>query len=68
MNDPKGLIHWNGKYHLFYQYNPCSPFWVTTMHWGHAVSEDLIHGNFTNSLAPTPGGPDEDGLLVWLCN
>lgn len=42
INDPNGFIYFKGKYHLFYQYFPCAPIWGT-MHWGHAISDDLIH-------------------------
>jgi len=40
LNDPNGLCYWQGRYHLFYQaYPPEDP----RQHWGHAVSDDLVH-------------------------
>lgn len=64
MNDPNGPIHWKGHYHMFYQYNPNSAVWGD-MHWGHAVSEDMIQWrHLPVTLAPTPGWNDADGCFT----
>ena len=40
LNDPNGICFWQGRWHLFYQaYPPEDP----RQHWGHAISDDLIH-------------------------
>jgi beta-fructofuranosidase len=61
MNDPNGLVSWQGKTHLFYQYNPNAPVWGPP-HWGHAVSPDLVHWKrLPIALSPKAGRPDQDG-------
>lgn len=64
MNDPDAPIYWEGIYHMFYQYNPDGAYWGN-MHWGHAVSPDMVHWrHLPVALAPTPGGPDSDGCFT----
>ena len=53
LNDPNGLIYFRGKYHFFFQHNPYSGFW-DSMHWGHAISEDMLHWEYLPpALAPS---------------
>jgi len=61
LNDPNGLIAWDGQYHVFYQYNPGGPF-HNAIHWGHVVSDDLVTWRDQPvALTPSPDGPDRDG-------
>ncbi len=63
MNDPNGVIQWQGRYHLFYQYNPAGAYHAN-MHWGHAVSDDILHWQeLPIAIKPTPNSPDQGG--VW---
>lgn len=60
LNDPNGLIQYEGKYHLFYQHNPYDSKWGS-MYWGHAISENLIKwSHLPIALAPSEVYDDDD--------
>ena len=62
INDPNGLIYYNGKYHAFFQHNPYDTKWGP-MHWGHVVSDDLTNWSYLpNALTPGDDG-DKNGCF-----
>ena len=58
MNDPNGMVYDQGEYHLFYQFYPGANVWGP-MHWGHAVSTDLVHWQHL----PIALYPDKHGYI-----
>ena len=60
MNDPNGFSYYDGQYHMFYQYHPYDSHWGP-MHWGHAVSEDLIHCSYLPAAMAPDRTYDRDG-------
>ncbi|CAM6125699.1 unnamed protein product [Calypogeia fissa] len=62
MNDPNAPLFYLGYYHFFYQYNPYGVN-LTDIHWGHAVSTDLVHWVHLEVAFSPDKWYDEDG--VW---
>ena len=66
MSDINGLFYYDGEYHFFSQHNPAGPgLDYRNIHWGHAVSKDLIHWTeLPPALAPDKDGPIFSGSAV----
>jgi beta-fructofuranosidase len=63
MNDPNGPIYFQGRYHMFFQYDPLAAVWGD-MSWNHAVSADMLHWtHLPLALTPTPGSADSFGVF-----
>ena len=62
INDPNGLIYYNGQYHAFFQHYPDDIKWGP-MHWGHVISDDLTNWSYL-PIALTPGDDcDKNGCF-----
>ena len=78
MNDPNGVMYWQGQYHMFYQYNPHAARWGPP-YWGHAVSDDMVHWrDLPPALTPEMEPADDGGcwsgcahrawmMMRWSC-
>lgn len=62
LNDPNGLVYYDGLWHMYHQHNPFDNVWGN-MSWGHSVSKDLIHFSFAGDVL----FPDNEGVMFSGC-
>lgn len=62
MNDPNGFSYYKGQYHMFYQYYPYDTKW-NSMHWGHAISDNLLHWKYLPAALAPDECYDRDGCF-----
>ena len=68
LNDPNGVLYYDGTYHLFYQHNPFGTMIGRHCGWGHATSTDLLHWlEEPDALHPDPSGAcwSGSGVVDW---
>ena len=66
LNDPNGLCYFNGKYHVYFQYSPESPYGKGEKCWGHFESPDMIHWTFCGTVL-RPDCPDDKSGVYSGC-
>jgi len=62
INDPNGLVYYNGSYHLFSQYNPQGYVWGN-MSWDQALSNDFFSWQETGVAIPEVITSTETSLI-----
>ena len=62
MNDPNGLVYFNGTYNLYFQYNPTGNV-AGDQNWGHATSTDLIHWKNASPFIAIPSDPANNDFI-----
>jgi beta-fructofuranosidase len=67
LNDPNGLVHWGGRWHVFFQHNPDEAR-HGNIAWGHVSSSDLVTWlEHPVAFSPQPDGPDRGGCWSGVC-